>query len=266
MPLSSPESQEKLLKNVFEITHSPTLLDRRALQSSLRAGENSSAHFWAYGYYSVCVAQLIECDAGHHDPREYGCLSSGFNSRTADVATILAKLQKRWEPRGQRQKEKEYTQQVLKCSPFLLPLFPHPLLSLSEVRWLDSAYFTALFQFCKTELHQSWTVQLVNNLLLEPPLSGSRLLHSVFSPWLPSMAYRQLSFLHNPQASTDSAWPLMDRIPHLTFFLPCSCANTTLWESSPALGRDQQGKLQGMVLHLLQQIWMTGNHISEWNH
>lgn len=108
MPLSSPESQEKLLKNVFEITHSPHSSWQKSFAKLIkRTGEDSSAHFWAYGYYSEYVAQLIECDAGHHDPIEYGCLSRGFNSRTADVATILANY-RRDESQGDRDKKERF--------------------------------------------------------------------------------------------------------------------------------------------------------------
>lgn len=59
------ESQEKLLKMCLKlhIPHSPW--QRSFAKLVKRAGENSTAHFWVYGYYFACAAELIECDFGY---------------------------------------------------------------------------------------------------------------------------------------------------------------------------------------------------------
>lgn len=59
------ESQEKLLKMCLKL-HIPRSPWQRSFAKLVkRAGENSTAHFWVYGYYFACAAELIECDFGH---------------------------------------------------------------------------------------------------------------------------------------------------------------------------------------------------------
>lgn len=111
------ESQEKLLKMCLKL-HIPCSPWQRSFAKLVkRAGENSTAHFWVYGYYFACAAELIECDFGHTWSKgRWPPKSWGFTTGTAEMATILATsphllyLQiswKRWEPSRQRETGKE---------------------------------------------------------------------------------------------------------------------------------------------------------------
>lgn len=221
-----------------------------------RAGENSTAHFWVYGYYFACAAELIECDFGH--PWSKGkrlrrlealhqSSRDGYHFGYSPPSALLADS---WKDESQGDRDKEERNKLSRFwNEVFCSLLPCPF----QCCWMGwFKLILQLFSDSETELYQSRTLTLVNNLLEElakwkQPVQFNFLLK------LPSMTSRHLSFLHNPWANKATPpLPLLEKMLRLTFsLLVCEHDNV---RTSPAQIRNHHSKTSDpglVVLYLL---------------